>query len=1033
MDRAFLGSLKWRSIGPYRGARVVAVAGDPADPLVFYFGATGGGIWKTSDAGTYWENVSDRYLTTAAVGAIAVAPSDPKIIYAGTGEPCFQHNESHGDGVYKSTDGGKTWANVGLRDSRHIAKIRIDPRDPDLVYVAALGHTWGSNSERGVFRSKDGGHTWAQVLFRSDKAGAVDLCMDPANPRILYASIYELLGLPWTMRSGGPDSSLYKSTDAGDTWTEITYNPGLPSGLRGKMGIALSPARPDRIWALLEAEAGGLYRSEDAGATWAKINDQTTLWWRATYYTHVFAHPADPETCYVLSVEHWRSSDGGRTFESLPLPHGDHHDLWIDPKNPDRMIEGNDGGATVTLNGGATWSTIYNQPTASFFHMTVDNQCPYRVYGTQMDNTAVSVPSRTSEGGIAWKDCYAVGSAESGKISVRPDNPNIVYGGAIGSAPGGGGVLLRYDHATGQTRIITVWPEDQGFEPGKNLKYRFHFHFASALSPHDPNVLYAAANVVFRSRDEGTSWEQISPDLTRNDVTKMSEPSGGPISIQVTVPFHLGSILALAESPIERGVLWAGSDDGLIHVSKDDGRTWENVTPPDLRELAMVTVIEPSPHDSATAYVSATCYKSDDPRPLLYRTADSGKTWTLITDGIAAGDFTRVIREDPVRRGLLYAGTETGVYVSVDDGRRWQPLQLNLPAVPVHDMAVKDHDLVIATHGRAFWILDDLTPLHQLRPEVEQSQVYLFVPRAACRPFPTLRPRRPAGRGKNYVQAAGTVMTFVERTSPDGLRERIYLDAGQNPPEGVVVHYYLREKPPGDFTLTFSDESGRVLRAFSRMADDRLPSRLGMNRFEWDLRVQGVEGPAVSLSGPVVVPGTYRVELKVGAHIQMQEFEVSQDHRVAVTQADLEAQFALLTQIRVKAAEVNEAVDRVRRVRAQVEEWEERSRRSQGSDAILAAGSEVKRRLGAIEAELIPVMGPNPQQPPPTRLGAKLASLTSVVASADAVPTTQSYEVFREVSGRIDDRLSALKQVVWGDLADFTRLLVDAGVPVITP
>ena len=530
IDASVLNTLEWRCIGPHRGGRVVAVVGDPIDPMVFYFGACAGGVWKTTDGGTYWENVSDGFFNTAAVGAIAVAESDSNVIYAGTGESCIRGNVSHGDGVYRSTDGGKTWAHLGLEDTRHIGRIRVHPQNADTVYVAALGHAFGPNRQRGVFRSYDGGKSWDRVLFRSENAGAIDLSMDPNNPRILYAAIWEARRTPWSLTSGGPDSSLYKSTDGGDTWTELTHSPGMPQGIKGRIGVAVSPARPDRVWALIEAEDGALLRSDDGGATWERVSEDRALMQRPWYYHHVFANPQDPETVWVLNFKVWKSDDGGRNFTDMPMPHGDHHDLWIDPRNPQRMIEGNDGGACVSFNGGATWSTIYNQPTAQFYHLTTDTRFPYRVYGTQQDNTAITVPSRSYKGAIVWKDSYEVGSSESGHIAVRPDNPNVVYSGAIGSAPGGGGVLLRYDHGTDQVRIITVWPElYYGGWGAKDLKHRFQWTYPIVISPHDPNVLYVAGNRVFRSTNEGTSWEAISPDLTRNDVTKQ-EASGGPIT-----------------------------------------------------------------------------------------------------------------------------------------------------------------------------------------------------------------------------------------------------------------------------------------------------------------------------------------------------------------------------------------------------------------------------------------------------------------------------------------------------------------------
>ena len=619
VDPELLRTLEWRCIGPHRGGRVVAVAGHPSERMTFYFGACAGGVWKTDDGGTYWENVSDGWFNTAAVGAIAVSDADPNVIYVGTGESCIRGNVSHGDGVYKSTDGGKTWANIGLEDTRHIARVRVHPRDPEVVYVAALGHTFGPNRQRGVFRSRDGGKTWEHILFRSENAGAIDLSMDPNNPRILYAAIWEARRTPWSLTSGGPDSSIYKSTDGGDTWDELTNNPGMPEGLKGRIGLAVSPARPDRVWAIVEAEDGALLRSDDGGATWERVSEDRALMQRPFYYHHVFAHPQDPETVWVLNLKAWRSDDGGRSFTQVSTPHGDNHDVWIDPRDPERMIEGNDGGACVSFNGGASWSTIYNQPTSQFYHLATDTQSPYRVYATQQDNAAISVPSRSHKGAILWEDCYSVGSSESGHIAVRPDNPNIVYSGAIGSAPGGGGVLLRYDHSTGQARIITVWPEMYyGGWGAKDLKYRFQWTYPMVISPHDPNVLYAAGNRVFRSVDEGTSWQTISPDLTRNDASKL-EPSGGPITKDVTGAEHYCTIFSFAESPHEPGVFWAGSDDGLIHISRDGGDSWEDVTPKDLPEWATVSMIEVSPHDRATAYVAATRYKLDSLVKSLFR------------------------------------------------------------------------------------------------------------------------------------------------------------------------------------------------------------------------------------------------------------------------------------------------------------------------------------------------------------------------------------------------------------------------------
>ena len=1027
---AHFQAMRWRCIGPFRGARVVSVAADPCNPLVFYFGATGGGVWKTSDAGTHWENVSDAFFKTAAVGAIAVAPSDPNVIYAGTGESCFQSNESHGDGVYKSTDGGRTWRNVGLSDTRHIAKIRIHPSDPDLVYVAALGHTWGPNDERGIYRSKDGGGSWEKVLFNSPEAGGIDLTMDPANPQHLFASLYQLRGMPWTHRSGGPHSGLFRSVDGGDTWTDISRRPGLPEGVLGKIGVALSPPMPNRVWALIEAEDGGLFRSDDSGETWQKLTGQSNLWWRATYYIHVFAHPQDPDTCYVLSVELWKSTDGGRTFEGQPMPHGDNHDLYIDPNNPDRMIEGSDGGAVVSLNGGRSWSTLYNQPTASFFHLTTDNQVPYRVYATQMDNTAMSVPSSTNDEAILWRDCHIAGPAESGHIAVHPENPNIVFAGAIGSSPGGGGNLTMYDHSTGQTRMITAWPENLGMVPGKDNKYRFQFHFPTFLSPHDPSVLYIAAHVVFRSTDEGHSWTIISPDLTTNDVSKMSELHGGPISIQVVNPFNMGSILALDESPLQEGLLWAGSDDGLVHITKDGGENWENVTPADLPSWAIITVIDPSPHDPATAFLSATRHRMDDTKPYLYKTHDYGQTWTRITEGIPQDDFTRVIREDPARKGLLYAGTETGLYVSFDDGGNWQPLSLNLPTVPVHDLVLKDDDLVIATHGRALWILDDLTPLHQLKDGIPASSDFLFTPRPARRiALPQSFPYHP-GQGKNYRMVGGEIVPFYESQSSTGHLRHTYLTAGANPPKGVSVTYVVNDQPRGEVKLTFLDSLGQIIKQFSSRTDQgqRVPVQSGMNRFIWNMRYPDAEG-ITSMEGPIAPPGDYQVQLAVGDVIYSQSFQILKDPRVPASQDDLQSQFNFLIKVRDTIQETNDAVDQIREVRRRIREWERNPSNHQPFAEFSSAASRIRQELSSIEEQLVPILGPNPQKPPPTRLGPKLASLSEVVDSGDFPPTTQACQVFQKLSAAVQEQLNRLDQIIEKDVPAQENLIKDVDLP----
>ncbi|HWQ12414.1 MAG TPA: glycosyl hydrolase [Roseiflexaceae bacterium] len=814
------GLLEWRCIGPFRGGRVVAVAGSYHDPNVFYFGACAGGVWKTTDAGTYWQCVSDGFFRTASVGALAVAPSDSNVIYAGTGETTIRIDVSHGDGVYKSTDAGRTWKHVGLADTRHIGKIRVHPQNPDVVYVAALGHAFGPNDERGVFKSEDGGATWRKVLSKSEKAGAVDLSLD-ANPRIMYAAIWEAYRSFWQISSGGPDSGLWMSQDGGETWEDITRRPGLPKGTLGKIGVAASPAQPGRVWALIEhTTEGGLYRSDDYGATWERVSDNQHLVSRAWYYIHLTADPQDPDTVYVNNLNFWKSSDGGRTFVQIDTPHGDNHDLWIDPQNPQRMIQGNDGGACVSLNGGATWSSIYNQPTAQFYHLTADNRHPYYVYGTQQDNSSIAVPSRSPELSITWADCYIAGTGESGYIAVRPDDPNIVYVGAIGSSAGGGNCLQRYDHRTRQIRLITTWPEPNRGHGAIADKYRFAWTYPIVISPHDPNTLYVAGNIIFKSTDEGQSWQPISPDLTRNDPEKL-QPTGGPVNKDAIGAETYCTVFSFVESPHERGLLWAGSDDGLIHLSRDGGASWQNVTPPDLPEWTMITMIEPSPFDPATVYVTGTRYKLDDYRPYVYKTTDYGATWARIDAGIGEQDFTRVVRADPERRGLLYCGTETGLYLSFDDGASWARFQLNLPVAPIHDLLVKGDDLIAATHGRSFWVLDNLAPLRQYEPGVKERPAHLFNPGTVERIMPAMWEEFAGGApGKNYASGLGTVAAFLETKTPENAVVRTFLDSGANPPRGVVVTYWLKEQPKGEATLAFKDARGEVLRTFSSKKPD---------------------------------------------------------------------------------------------------------------------------------------------------------------------------------------------------------------------
>ncbi len=1027
-DTTLYSALKWREIGPFRGGRVTAVAGHENEPFVYYFGATGGGVWKTTDGGTTWVPVTDSALGAGSVGAIAVAPSDPNVVYVGTGESPLRGNTSPGDGLYKSTDAGKTWRHVGLRDAGQIADIEVHPKDENVVYAAVLGHAFGPNATRGVFRSRDGGRTWDKILFRSDSAGAIDLAMDPVNPRVLYAAFWQVRRGPSFMSSGGAGSGLFKTTDGGETWTELTHNEGLPGGVIGKIGVTVSPVNHERVWAIVEAEAGGVFRSEDGGATWRRTNEERNLRQRAWYYTHIHADPQNADQVYVMNTGFYRSVDGGKTFTAIRTPHGDNHALWIAPNDAQRMINGNDGGANVSFNGGTTWTRQDNQPTAQFYHVTTTTHFPYRVCGAQQDNSTVCIASRTSEAGIDRTDWYPVGGCESGYISARRDDPDVTFAGCYH------GQVDRHDVKTGLERNVSVWP-DYGMGHGAgDLKYRWQWTFPIVHSPQNPNVLYAAANVLFKSTDEGQSWTAISPDLTRNDKTKQG-PSGGPITKDNTSVEYYDVIFAVAPSPHDSNTIWAGTDDGLVQITRDGGRNWTNVTPParDLPEWALISIVEASPHDPATAYVAATRYKLDDFRPFIYKTTDYGRTWRRITVGIPENHFIRVVREDPVRRGLLYAGGEFGVYVSFDDGAAWQPLRNNLPVVPIHDLVVRDNDLIVATHGRSFWILDDVTPLHQLTTEVARAERHLFKPRAVWR----VRGSESGAGSEGNAQARSI---------------------GRNPPNGAVVYAYFRRKPEGEVTLEFLNARDSVIRRFStkpRAPSDSLKVSAGMNRFVWNLRYPSASrfegmilwGGAGALQGPVVVPGAYNVRLTTGTWSATQAFEVKKDPRVTATDADLQRQFDVLISIRNRLTDANDAVRRIRAVKEQLDVVATRARRtargvtatSSGADgeqgADLAAEAEsLKVKLTAIEGEIYQVKNRSNQDPLnyPIQLNNRISWLAGVVGGADAPPTEQAVRVFDELSAALQVHLDRLKAVLETDVPAFNRRVKEMDVPALS-
>jgi photosystem II stability/assembly factor-like uncharacterized protein len=1012
--------MKWRLIGPFRGGRVLAVTGVPGQPGTYYFGAVAGGVWKTTDGGASWQPMSDKEPFWS-VGAIAVAPSNPSVLYVGTGEACIRGDITYGNGVWKSLDGGRTWQHVGLEDTRQIGRIFVDPHNPNIVFVAALGHAFGPNAERGVFRTTDGGATWQKVLFKDDKTGAIDLSFDPNNSNLIFAALYEARRSPWELVSGGPGSGLYRSSDGGATWKQLTGN-GLPKGVLGRIGVAVSGANSDRIYAVIEAEQGGIYRSDNGGENWTKVSGDARFTQRSWYYGHIFADPKNADTVYMLNVGMFRSADAGKTWTQVRAPHGDTHGLWIDPDNPQRMIEGNDGGATVTTDGGKTWTTLNNQPTAQFYHVATDNRFRYYVYGAQQDNSTVAIASSTDRGTIDHEDWYSVGGGEAGFVVPYPPDPNIVFAGSYD------GLITRYNKASGELQDVNPWPDNPMGWGAAQLKYRFQWTAPIALSPHDPNVLYHGANVLFRSTNMGHSWTAISPDLTRNDKTRQG-PSGGPITKDNTSVEYYDTIFAVAESPVQKGVIWAGSDDGLVHLTRDDGTNWQNVTPKDLPEWGTVSLVDASPTDAATAYVAVDRHRLDDLAPYIFATHDFGKTWTKIVNGIPNGSFVRAVRQDPVNKNMLYAGTESGVFISWDDGSHWQPLKLNLPDVPIHDLVVKNNDLVIATHGRAFWSLDDVAPLRELA-SAAHAEVYLY------KPAPAFRQR---GRGFQIPSQA---------------------PVGQNPPSPVVLDYFLKSAPQGEVTLEILDAQGKLVRKYSSQepkkkrqvaetesefeeftpaASPKLPVKAGMNRFPWDLRyaapanVPGLAQWGGRPRGPLAIPSTYTARLTVADKPYSVPLEVKPDPRVRATPADLAKQFELATEIARRTGQANDAVNQMRDLRTQLAELKERYEKDARAKELLAAAEALEKKITPVEEEIAQTKSKASEDPLnyPVRVNNKLLILQQTVESADSAPTQQSYAVFDELSKQLDAALAQWRQILNTDVPALNALIQKSNLPVI--
>ena len=983
-------ALEYRLIGPFRGGRSAAVTGVPDQPNLFYFGATGGGVWKTLNGGRTWENISDGYFG-GSVGSISVAESDKNVIYVGGGEKTVRGNVSSGYGVWKSVDAGKTWKASGLEKSRHISRIRIHPINPDIVYAAVMGNLYKGTQERGVYKSTDGGKTWTKKLFANEDAGAVDLTFDPNNPRILYASTWNIRRTPYSLSSGGDGSALWKSTDEGETWTEISKMKGFPEGTLGIIGVTVSPVNSERVWAIVEhKDKGGLYRSEDGGESWSQVNDERKIRQRAWYYTRVYADTQDEDVVYVLNVRYHKSENGGKSFETYNAPHGDHHDLWIAPNDPTRMIIGDDGGAQVTYDGGETWSTYHNQPTSQFYRVTTDNAFPYRIYAAQQDNSTVRIAHRTEGRSISEDDWESTAGGESAHIAVDPENNDIVYGGSYD------GFLTRVNHDKNTVRSISVWPDNPMGHGAEDMKYRFQWNFPIEFSKHNPDRLYTFSNRVHVTEDEGQSWKVISPDLTRNDPEKLKS-SGGPITQDNTSVEYYCTIFAAQESPLKEGLLWVGSDDGLVHVTRNGGETWDNVTPKNMPEWTMINSIEPSAFDEGTCYVAGTRYKWGDFQPYLYKTTDYGKSWTKITNGINEEHFTRVLREDPKQKGLLYAGTETGMYISFNDGKNWNPFQLNLPIVPITDLTIKDNNLIVATQGRSLWIIDDLSVIHQAM-KMSNKDVALMKPK------PTYRMQ-------------------------GGSRE-CSLTSGTNHPSGVMTHFYLKnyDEKKDTISVTYLNKQNDTLKSFSNHSKkDKLDVEQGANLTTWDTRSKGAEvldGMILwwaNLDAPRAYPDTYKVRLNVNGKDEEQSFEIIPNPNSESTAADMKAQYEFISDVNETVDKAHKSIKNIRAINKQLKDFQEQYKDDERTDELREKAKKLQEDFSAIEEALYQTKNRSGQDPLnfPIKLTNKLGHLNSLVGMGDFAPTEQDKAVKRELEQQINAELVKFDNLVSQEISTF--------------
>ena len=997
-------SIKYRSLGPHRGGRSAAVTGVPGNPNLFYFGATGGGVWKTEDGGQSYENISDGYFG-GSIGSVAVSKSDNNVIYVGGGEVTLRGNVSSGYGIWKSVDAGKTWNFSGLPKSRHVPRIVIDPNNHNIVYAAVLGNIYKPTSDRGVYKSKDGGKTWEKVLFSNNHSGVVELVMDPSNSRTLYAATWRVNRTPYSLNSGGEGSALWKSVDQGENWTKISINEGFAEGTLGIIGVTVSPVNTQRVWAIVEnQEKGGIYRSEDGGSTWSHINDSRELRQRAWYYSKIYADTKDEDIVYVMNVSYHKSKDGGKTFKSNNAPHGDHHDLWIAPEDNQRMIIADDGGAQISFNGGETWTTYHNQPTAQFYRVTTDNSFPFRIYVAQQDNSTLRVNYRSSGGGISEDDWEPTAGGESAHLAIDPLDNDIVYGGSYG------GYLTRVNHKTNSERGINVWPDNPMGYGAEGMKYRFQWNFPIHFSKHDPKKLYTFSNHVHVSEDEGQSWEIISPDLTRNDPKKLKS-SGGPITQDNTGVEYYCTIFAANESSIKEGLMWVGSDDGLIHLKKDGGNNWENVTPSNMPKWLMINSIEPSPFDPAVCYVAGTLYKTGDFKPYLYKTSDYGKTWSLITNGIKSEHFTRVLRADPEKKGILYAGTESGMYISFDDGNSWNSFQLNLPIVPITDLTIKENSLIVATQGRSIWALDDLTVLHQIDQNTTNKEINLFKPKTSY---------RTRGRGGKETLTEGT-----------------------NLPNGVIVHFNVKNFSPDkdELSIHFKEQDGTIIKTYKSNDEiDKLEIKTGGNTFVWNTLYEGAEILdsmifwSASFSGAKAVPGKYKVVLEKNGESQEQEFEILPDPRSEVSISQMRLQFDFVNKVNATVDKAHKAIKNIRQIRKKLEEFDSNFSENESVINLVEKAKQLNSSLTEIEKALYQTKNRSRQDPLnfPIKLTNKLGHLNSLVTSNDFPPTNQDELVRKELTAEVENHILKYQKLVSKDLKYFNEEFASLNLDYLT-